>query len=64
MATPHTCEECRQPVVLKVAAYPAFFGHVISPGDWGEFMYAGLCSLCTYILADFAAMKDRKGTHL
>lgn len=64
MDTPHTCEECRQPVVLELGMYPRYFGHVHTREDWAEFMHDGLCALCAYILADFAAMKDRKGMYL
>lgn len=64
METCHECEECKQPVVMELAPWPAFFGQIISAEDWAEFMHAGLCSLCTYYLADFAAMRDTKGMYL
>lgn len=64
MDTPHTCGECKQPVILDPGPWPAYFGHVISAEDWAEFMYAGLCSLCVYYLADFNAMRNTKGMYL
>lgn len=59
MDTPHICCECKQAVILDPGPWPAYFGQVISAEDWAEFMYAGLCSFCTYTLADFAAYRTR-----
>jgi len=55
-----TCEECKQPVVLKVAPHPAFFGHVHTGEDWAEFEHDGLCALCAHYLAEFATYHNRK----
>lgn len=58
---PHYCVECFQQVHLIFHPYPEFFGHIISEEDYREFIYSGLCSFCTHILADFAAFDTRNG---